>query len=217
MSRPYFFSFFLPNASSTPPPQSALFFFFIFFFLSSWGREKMRGGEERTGGGFGFGVRKQMKAAFFFPQRYRGKLHAMPHTATLCAWKSTSFTAATSCCRKKNTHMLSVYYFLTFRSLHHTMSSLLSPLSASPHSHVWQSESRPGRDKMRPFTPLDWQCLGLFLSAHWSYHYFNLTKYECALSHLWCYKKKKVCVCVSILAVRTTQRQRHEHAEIHRT
>lgn len=82
MSRPYFF-FFLSNASSTPPPQSA-----PSFFLHKGGRKRDRekSGREREGrgggAGFGFGVRKQMKAEFFFSQRYRRKLHAMPHTDT---------------------------------------------------------------------------------------------------------------------------------------
>lgn len=85
-----FLFFFLSNASSTPPPQSAPSFFFprLSFFIREGENEKgagreWRGGEGRGGGaGFGFGVRKQMKAEFLLSQRYRRKLHAMPHTDT---------------------------------------------------------------------------------------------------------------------------------------
>lgn len=73
MSRPYFFSFFLPNASSTPPPQSApFFFFFVFFFLSSWGREKTRQGGERRGEerwGFRVWGQKTNESCVFFPSK----------------------------------------------------------------------------------------------------------------------------------------------------
>ena len=182
------FFFFLSSKRFIQPSSPICPFFFSSsssFFLHEGGRkwDKKGRGEERRGGGSGFGVRKQMKAAFFFFLKGTEANCTQCHTQLLSVPESPPASLqAPYAVTKKNTHMISVYYFLPFLSLHHTMSSLLSPPSTSPHSHVWQSESRPGRDKMRPFAPLDWQCLGLFLSAHWSYHYFNLTKYECSLS-----------------------------------
>ena len=90
----------------------------------------------------------------------------------------------------------------------------LTPYVLWTRTTAWERERERERERVRerencPLTPLDWQRLRLFLSAHWSYHYSNWTKYECTLS---CVMPQRS---LFAPAVRTTHRQRREHAQIH--
>lgn len=164
-----------------------------------------------------------MKTAFFTKvqkQAARNATHGYQRLFSLPeSPQRQAFTAATSHCHTKQTRT-QIHSLFTISSLfsnpiplHPTMCSQLPPSPDSSHFHAWQeSESQPETlrpEKKCPFTLLDWQRLRLFLSAHRSYHHSNLTEYEFTLS----------CVMLQrfspLLAVRTTQRKRHEHAEIH--
>lgn len=199
MSRPY-------NDSSAP--YSPIWpVFFPPLFLSSFIREeenKMwkigKGAGDKGGVRWGCRVRKQMKAVFF-SQRYRSELHAMPHTNNgdfsfhlkVPAWPHTQHSFYRTHCRvsQKNAHTLFLFaIFPTFlplpsASLHPTMSSVWSTSFVRFPSYTGLTEWTKAWERENcPFTPLDWQRLRLFLSPHWSYHYFSWTKYECTLS--WC-------------------------------
>lgn len=232
MSRPYFFflSFkrFIHPSSQTCPD------FFLSFFIregkNETGRSRKGSGRGWRGEGvlgvggvvFGFWVRKQMKALFFHKgtEANYTQCHTGTPAATLSTWKSTwsGFYCSHLTLSHKNTHTYTLRLLFPSFSLPSTSHlhppippcALCCPLYPIPLILMCDREwITAGERGNCPFTPLDWQRHRLLLSAHWSYHYSNLTKYECTLS---CVMLQRF---LFILAVRTKQRKRHEHAEIH--